>query len=86
VRNRPPNVNASLIHEARMIIEMFAQFMPRRDHGPRLRPRRTNEYPPAPAAPPMQCYSCLVLKKGSRQPINNAVTIMGGNALCQEHV
>lgn len=72
--SRLPNVNASLIHEIRMVAQ---EFFHSREGRRVMRPK----YAEVVNNQPLECSFCLAIRKNA----NKANTIIDGYAVCFEH-
>jgi hypothetical protein len=79
-RRPTPTVNASLIHEARMIIQQFITGRQQMHHAARLAgvPLRVSQKPAVCRHKTLKCAFCT---NGTE-----ADTVVGGYAVCENHV
>lgn len=84
MKNNRYNVNASLIHEARMILTHVLRnkdtlsFFDQKIRG------KSNDKQPKPAAvvvPSVKCCFCITLESVER----SAITTIGGYSVCRDH-
>lgn len=79
-RRPTPTVNASLIHEARMIVQQFITGRQQMHHAARLAgvPARVTQKPPVCIHPVLKCCFCV-------DKIVDAVVVMNGFSVCAQH-
>lgn len=78
-RRPVPSVNASLIHEARMILQQFITGRQHLHHAARLAgvPARISQKPPVCTHPVLKCVFCA--------PKTDAVAVFNGYSVCERH-